>query len=216
MGKYRDLTGQQFGRLTVLRRVLKGEGKTATQKGVFWECQCCCGNIVEEPTYNLTSGIVVSCGCYHSEVSKRVNLKHGRTDSRLYYVWSSMKSRCTNPNVPSFRTYGGRGIHLCDEWNNDFAAFERWAIDHGYDENAPRGKCSVDRIDPNGNYEPSNCRIITMLEQSNNRRTNRFLEYNGQRHTVAEWSRITGIKQAKIRRRIDVQHWSVERALTTA
>jgi hypothetical protein len=101
-------------------------------------------------------------------------IKHGersrRYNERLYNVWNGMKTRCINPNAKSYRAYGGRGITVCDEWLHNFPAFQEWAITHGYDETAPFGECTIDRIDVNGNYEPSNCRWVSMEVQQTNKR----------------------------------------------
>ena len=136
------------------------------------------------------------------------HLKHGGRGTRLYYIWKTMRQRCNNPNCTKYRIYGQRGITICEEWN-DFAEFRKWAMSNGYAENL-----TIDRIDVNGNYEPSNCRWATAKEQSNNRRNTRYIEYLDERHTVSEWSQITGFDSKLIWGRLS-RGWSAEKALTT-
>ena len=146
---------------------------------------------------------------------------HGGTPKgnweRLYGIYAGMKSRCYNPNREKYAVYGGRGIAICDEWlgTYGYANFRKWAYDAGYDENAPKGQCTIERIDVNGNYSPDNCRWATNKEQSNNRTTNRFIEFNGERKTLSQWGETTGINPDTIQARIDYRGWSVEKALTT-
>lgn len=152
--------------------------------------------------------------------------KHGcgkrNSSTRLYNVWKNMKVRCNNPHSKEYKYYGERGICVCDEWN-DFREFQKWAYANGYDENAKRGECTLDRIDVNKNYEPSNCRWVNMKVQCNNRRlwgTNTHNHkmitwtYKGETHTVREWSEITGIDN-KILRTRKHKGWNIERILTT-
>lgn len=215
MGKFKDLTGQRFGRLTVIKR---GENYITPHSGkprARWICQCDCGNESLVLGEALTRHLVVSCGCFQKEKASAQFTTHGQTNSRLYNVWCAMKRRCYNPNVKEFPLYGGRGITMCDEWKNDYTSFAQWALSHGYDENAPRGQCTIDRIDTNGNYEPNNCRFITQQEQMNNVRYNHYLEYNNEVHTIAEWGRILNISAEKITNRINKLGWTPERALTT-
>ena len=208
------MIGKTFSRLTVVRRADDSVSPSG-RKHKMWVCACACGQTAVVEDYNLRSGKQVSCGCYRKMRQAASNTKHGMTDTRLYYVWSSIKSRCSNPNVYEYEWYGGRGITMCDEWRNSFQAFYDWAIAHGYDESAPRGQCTIDRIDCDAGYSPENCRIITQAEQMNNVRTNHILRFNGEDHTIAEWSRITGINQFKIRNRVARLGWTTERALTT-
>lgn len=203
-----DITGQRFGILTVIEPVYIPE-----KKRWKWKCQCDCGNTTYSSANNLKAG-VQSCGCLHRKWSHNHLYKHGKTNSRLFPIWQSMKQRCENPNCQAYANYGGRGIKVCDEWNEDFQQFESWSIANGYDENAPKGQCTIERIDVNGNYEPSNCRWATMAEQGCNRRSCVFVEYNGERKTLAEWSRITGLTHATIRGRL-LRGWDVESAFTT-
>lgn len=163
-GTYRDLTGERFHRLTVLSRT-RNHGSRAC-----WICRCDCGKTVIAETADLKSGNTKSCGCFHREQLAERSVKHKESNSRLYGVWLTMKKRCYNPSSTSYKYYGGRGIKVCDEWETDYFSFRNWAIANGYDKNAPRGKCTLDRINVNGNYEPDNCRWVSMKEQSANKR----------------------------------------------
>ena len=138
---------------------------------------------------------------------------HGKTGTRLFRVWSGMRERCANPHHRNYKSYGGRGIKVCPEWN-DYSTFEKWAIANGYDVNAPRGVYTLEREDNNGNYCPENCHFASNIEQANNKSNNRHIEYDGVSHTAAEWARITGISTYTIRARIDKLGWTVEQALT--
>ena len=131
------------------------------------------------------------------------------TTSGLYNSWKHMKERCYNPCCKHYRYWGGRGITVCDAWRIDFLAFKEWALANGY-----KKGLTIDRIDNDGNYEPSNCRWATKKEQSNNRRCLRYLTYKGETKTISEWSRITGIKVTTLYMRVTAYGWSVERALT--
>ena len=137
------------------------------------------------------------------------NYKHGMYKTRLYKAWDSMKARCYRKSVGPYPKYGGRGITVCDEWKNSFVAFRDWALANGYVEGL-----SLDRIDPSGNYEPSNCRWVTMKEQENNKRSNRRIEHNGETHTLSEWCDITGIPFHVLHHRFQ-RGWPTEKALTT-
>ena len=123
-------------------------------------------------------------------------------NTRLYYIWSSMKKRCFNENEPSYLQYGGRGISVCNEWKENFKAFHDWALENGYDENSERGECTIDRIDVNGDYEPSNCRWVSMKEQSRNRRNTIYLNKDGEKIPLSEICEKQGLNYSRIRGRM--------------
>lgn len=165
-GLPKNLTGEKFGRLVAIECI----GKDPKSSYRLWRCACECGNEVIANTNALTQGDTKSCGCLKHDKTVERNHVHGMSKSRLYRVWSSMKHRCYSATCKEFPLYGARGIRVCDEWRDDFQAFHDWAISSGYDDSAPRGKCTIDRIDNDGNYEPANCRIVDMSTQVKNRR----------------------------------------------
>lgn len=171
IGAFIDLAGRQFGRWTVIKKAHSvGNGKKPSIK---WVCKCDCGEIREVFGHSLRSGVSVSCGCLHkervSETSKYAHRTHGNSRSRLYGIWRGMIDRCYYPSHNRYHVYGARGIRICDEWRNDFPAFRDWAMANGYDPKAKRGECTIDRIDVDGNYEPSNCRWVDMKTQVQNK-----------------------------------------------
>ena len=132
----------------------------------------------------------------------------GGKKHRLYYIWASMKSRCSDPMNRAYKCYGGRGIEVCEEWKKDFYCFYKWAVAHG----SAKG-LSIDRIDNNGNYEPSNCRFVNRVTQGNNRRDNVFLTVSGISLTISKWSVRTGINVNAIRARLRYG-WDASKAVS--
>jgi hypothetical protein len=132
---------------------------------------------------------------------------HGDKGTRLYYIWNNMKQRCINSHNPQFADYGGRGITVCEDWLK-YECFRDWALNNGYSENL-----TIDRINNNSGYCPENCRWATPREQANNTRKVRLITYNGETHSVCEWSRILNIKQSTLNMRLNKYGWSAEEAL---
>ena len=179
----------KFNHLTAIRRVYG----YANNKAIYWEFKCDCQS--ERTTIAIKShvmrGCIKSCGCLTKISCAKNAKKHGGSKTRLYEVWYDIKRRCYNKKRADYKNYGGRGIEVCSEWlgKNGFENFREWAYANGYDENAPYGKCTIDRIDNNSGYSPQNCRWIDMVCQANNRRTNHRIDAFGENHTLAEWAR---------------------------
>lgn len=213
MGNVKDITGMQFNDWTVIAEY--GRNKSG---GATFLCRCVCGTERVVDGRSVRTGTSKGCGCKRSakvlEASKKVTVKHGGRGERLYGVWIGIKERCNNPNSKFYSRYGGRGIKMCDEWNASYKAFREWAIRHGYDSNAAKYECTIDRIDNNAGYSPENCAWVTQKRQCNNRSSNHLVTFNGTSHTLSRWSEITGIRKDTLRRRLCVYKWSVERALT--
>ena len=182
--KDEEVIGKRFGRLTVICR----NGNSSNSSKMYL-CKCDCGKSKNVIGVYLLDGRTKSCGCLNKELVKQRNKTHGMTNTRLFRIWQNMITRCTNKNCPEFNIYGGRGISVCNEWKNDFIAFKDWAINNGYSDNL-----SIDRINVNGNYEPSNCRWADKKTQARNTRVNHFYTYKGETKTIAEWAEIKGIE----------------------
>ncbi len=182
-----DITGKRFGRLVALSKAASYRAPNGKRmSNTMWNCVCDCGTEKTIRTRDLKAGNVVSCGCHKREL----RTKHGHYKSKTYSSWYHMKTRCDNPNHVAREGYGGRGITYCDKW----ASFEGFLEDMG---EVPDGM-SLDRIDTNGNYEPGNCRWATPVQQMNNRRNTVYLEHDGRRMSLMDWSRETGLSRDKL------------------
>lgn len=191
-----DLQGRRFGRLTVINRSPRKDGHTS-----WWICKCDCGNIKEVRGTSLKNGNTKSCGCYRSECGvkhgKEMMTKHGWYGTRLYSIYRGVIDRCENPSCPQYYNYGGRGIKICEEWRKSPQAFCEWAVANGYSTGL-----TLDRVNTDGDYEPSNCRWITIEEQQVNKRNNVRITFNGKTQCVAEWAREFGVKKHRLYQRI--------------
>ena len=210
MGKFIDLTGKPFGKLIAIERV----GKDKSHRAI-WKCICECGNEKIINSSRLISGNTKSCGCYKSEYIKAKKSKHRKAKTRLYNVWCGIKQRCCDHKHVSYKIYGAEGKNVCEEWLHNFQAFYDWSMANGFDENAPRGKCTIERIDSTKGYSPDNCRWATNKEQQNNKRNNHIIEYKGKKQTLSQWSEELSINYWTLRNRIYRYGWNIDRALNT-
>lgn len=185
--RFKIIKGMKFGKLTAISPF-----KKRGTRGTFWRCQCECGNSATAYSSHLKYGYRNSCGCNIGGPKK-----HGRSHSVEYRTWSRMKERCYNPNNRRYRHYGGRGIEVCKRWKDSFTQF---LLDMGM---RPGPKYTLERIDNNGNYEPSNCKWADYYEQNNNRSLNRHVAMDDVQLTVSQASRLTGIPHATILSRLD-------------
>jgi len=180
MGKIINISGEKYGRLTVIEY-----DYTNSKNGRFkWVCKCECGNIKSIDGHSLRKGLTKSCGCIKIEQNKALNTKHGEANkSGEYRAWKAIKKRCYWQKYENYHNYGGRGIIVCERWLH---SFDNFLNDMG---RRPSNKHSLDRIDTNGNYEPNNCRWATQKEQMSNTRKNVLIEYKGEIKTRSEWGR---------------------------
>lgn len=202
MCRLQDLTGQKFGRLTVLKRVGSAKGYRPA-----WLCKCDCGNEKVVTSGAMKSGNTVSCGCFLKERTLQTHTTHGMSKTRTYKCWFYMIKRCTKPKSKDYSSYGGRGIRVCDHW---LRSFERFLEDMG---ECPENG-SIDRIDNNGNYTPENCRWASQQQQCNNRRNSVRLSYQEECLTVAQWAERLQIGYTTLMGRLK-RGWTVERTLST-
>lgn len=192
-----DFTGFRNGKLTVIKKAEYGRSQ--------WLCRCDCGNEKILPVFRIKE--YKSCGCLEKENKKTLgahNITHGKTKTRLYAKYCKMKERCFNPNYKYYHRYGGRGIKICEEWLNKdgFKKFAEWSYKNGYDDTIKGYAQSIDRIDVDGDYEPSNCKWSNQKEQCRNRGNTLYIDFEGKRISCAEFCEITKIKYDWARRKI--------------
>lgn len=201
-----DLIGKCFGRLIVVSRA------GSLHRSILFNCKCKCGKTTTVTSSRLRTGNTRSCGCLRHEQIIKLNFKHGGTKTREYAAWHQAKTRCFNPRYHQFEHYGGRGITMCEEWRNSFTTF---LSDMG---KAPKGDgqhgyLELDRYpNKNGNYEPGNCRWATRTEQIRNRRSTRYLDFNGRTQTVMEWVKERGLNYHTVVSRL-YEGWPIEEIL---
>lgn len=206
-----DIIGKKFGKLTVL----KEEKRTPRYRNgilrghrIYYLCQCECGNQIVTQRDCLLRGNTKSCGCLKHIAPKEKFTTHGLTKTRLYNIFHKMRARCLKPNCKQYKDYGARGITICPEWKNSFLTFYEWSMNNGYADNL-----SLDRIDVNGNYEPSNCRWANRRTQNNNRRSNFYITIYNRTQTLSEWCDEKELDYDLIYSRIN-SGWSIEDAFT--
>lgn len=185
------MIGKRFGLLTVLADASDG------QRYQMVRCLCDCGNITVIRKSRLTErpGGQLACGCLRGR-----HTRHGDSNSKLYRVWDSMVRRCHSETHKAFRSYGARGITVCPEWR-DYCVFKQWAESSGY-----QPGLTIDRIDNDGGYRPDNCRWATRKQQQNNRRTCVYVERDGQRLTLTEWSELLGVPRHSVRKHLEARN----------
>lgn len=200
MSKRIDLTGMQFGNWIVKDFIGVREVGNSKVKKAFWLCECQCEKktLREIPTDSLKSGNSKSCGCEKTKALVKRSTKHGfarrgKNGTGIYHVWYAMINRCKNKNDKRYIDYGGRGICVCDKWADSFIAFKDWAFSNGYKEGL-----TIDRINNDGDYEPSNCRWTDYKTQANNKRGCRYVEIDGEIHTVMQWCEILDIPYSTV------------------
>lgn len=197
-----DITGNKYGMLTVIRRV-----ENAPKGVARWECRCDCGNVAIVRGRNLKNGSVKSCGCLIG-VSNKSRSTHGMSRTRLYQVWINIKARCYHESHPAYKSYGARGVKMCNEWLNSFEAFAEWSLSNGY-----RDELTIERVDNNGDYEPENCKWIRLGEQAKNRRSNIMITYQSETHNLSEWCEKYKKDYRLVYNRIHKNKWDFERAM---
>lgn len=207
------LVGSKFGRWTVLERGQDRKYPKGNKK-IVWKCRCDCGTIGEVTTRDLITGHSKSCGCFKNEKTAARNKEKGKWNgdsgkeeySLLFTIWNNMRLRCEYASHPSYYRYGGRGIKVCSEWQ-DWFIFKEWALTHGYEKGL-----SIDRIDIDKGYTPSNCRWVTRKEQANNTSINHYIAYKNKTQTLMQWCEELNLNYRTIKSRIDNYNYTVEEA----
>lgn len=174
-----DLTNKTFGNLTVIKNI----GSNA-HKEMVWECRCNCGETVFATYHALINGLVLYCKKCRYKIIGGKNRKYVKFSKRLFECYTNLKTRCSNKKQDTKNRYINRGITMCEEWRKDYNTFQNWALQNGYNDTL-----TIDRIDNGKGYFPENCRWVDRVVQANNRRTNVFIEFNGETKTMAMWSK---------------------------
>ena len=203
-----NILGNTYGRLTVIDFPISRNGQRE------WLCECNCDKHTKlRVSYvQLRTGNTQSCGCIRIE--KLIDWNHANrkydpncdSNSRLYGIWTNLKRRCLNPNLKEYKYYGGKGVKVCDEWY-EWELFKNWALSNGYKEDL-----TIDRIDVNGNYEPSNCRWVTMDVQANNKSNNKYIAYQGRTQSLADWCKELDLDYDRTKQRINACNMTTEQA----
>lgn len=203
MSKMIDITGQRFGRLVALEKV----ATTGSTTNACWRCVCDCGKEAVVKGVLLRKGEVRSCGCYKADLNRQQLTKHGKCNTRLAHIWYQMKERCYCKTSTNYKNYGGRGISVCNEWLQDFQAFYDWAMANGYSDDL-----TIDRINNDGNYEPSNCRWVNAKIQAENRRSSKEFCVGGIKFLISQSQELFGINPKTVWNRL-YKGWDIERAV---
>ena len=212
MAKYNDPSyiGKKYNRLTVI-----GFDKkiyTSRQQSWMWRVRCDCGNERVVNPVKLISGATKSCGCMKIDRMKayteKYRVKHGGRHERLYAIWHGMKERCYTATNKDYKNYGGRGIAICNEWKDDYAAFREWAESNGY-----KDDLTIERKDYNADYCPQNCTWIPLIDQAKNRRGNVMVDYGGRTWVLSELCKEKGLPYGTIHHRLKFYGWPIERAI---
>lgn len=201
---HKNLSGSRFGRLLVLD---EQSTRAKDNSDWVWSCVCNCGGNVRVRAKSLKKGTTRSCGCFQRESASKVNTTHGLSKSKEFMSWAAMHTRCTNPNQESFANYGARGISVCERWNS----FENFLADMGP---KPSPRHTIERMDNERGYNPTNCRWATRAEQNTNTRQNRYLTFKGKTMALSQWAREVGLTGSALTARLN-RGWSIDDALTT-
>jgi hypothetical protein len=202
-----DITGQKFEHCTALRFL----PELGTDRGAKFLFRCECGKEFVARSNDVRKGRVKSCGCVNRVERAAAVTKHGFWKHPTYTAWIHIKDRCNNPRNAEFEHYGGRGIKICEEWANDSGAFCRWSMANGW-----KKGLTIDRIDVNGDYEPDNCRWVSMEVQQNNKRNNHIIEFCGEKMSLSQLAHKTGVSRNRLYYRIVVKGMSAEVAVSRA